>query len=101
MSNHDTVLCRSFGDEALVRIVWAVTKEGTLISTEEGFHTWEKDGVDPVAVLAPFDAVYEYNQDLFHKLEEAFRNSANDHTKLEQLWRQAKPYRVMDKEVNR
>ena len=98
MSNNDIILCRSFGDEPLVRIVWSITKKGILISTQESFHLWEKTNVDPVVVLAPFDAIYQYDKDLFHQLEEAFRTPGNQKVRLKELWRQAKPYEVIQKD---
>ena len=95
MSNHDVVLCRSFGNEPLVRAVWAITKEGILICRQESLDPSKKTQADIVPVLAPFDAIYEYNEDLFRQLNEAFRNSGDDGTELEQLWRQARPYVVI------
>jgi len=98
MSNYDIVLCRSFGNQPLVRIVWSPTKEGILICARESWDLWEKGGVEPTAVLAPFDAVYEYTEDLFHELDEAFGNVGDGGGKLEELWRQAKPYKIIEKE---
>ena len=50
-SNRDTVLCRSLGDEPLVRIAYSATEAGLLISTQESFHPGEEDG-EPVTALA-------------------------------------------------
>ncbi len=98
MSNHDVVLCRSFGNEPLVRSVSSITKEGILICEQESLDQPKEAQADTVQVLAPFDAVYEYDGDLFHQLDKAFRHSGNDGIELEQLWRQAKPYVVVKKE---
>ncbi|MBA7533528.1 hypothetical protein ES705_25768 [subsurface metagenome] len=98
MSTNDTVLCRSFGGEPLVRMVQSIMEEGVLICTQENFELWEKASIDPIIALAPFDAVYEYSEDLFHELDEAFGNVGDRGTKLEQLWRQAKPYKIIEKE---
>ncbi len=94
VSNHDIVICRSFGDEPLVRIVWSITKEGILISTQESFHLWKKANVDPEVVLAPFDAIYQYDEDLFRRLQEAFHSPGSQSAELEQLWQQAKPHNI-------
>ena len=95
MSNHDVVLCRSFGNEPLVRVALSITKEGILICGQDGLDPSEKTPADIVPVLAPFDAIYEYDEDLFRQLDEAFRNSGDHGTELEQLWRQARPYIVI------
>ncbi len=100
MSNHDVVLCRSFGNEPLVRVVWTITKEGILICEQDSLDPLKKTQADIVPVLAPFDAIYEYDEDLFRQLDEAFRNSGDHGTELEQLWRQARPYvALVGKEV--
>ena len=98
MSNHDVVLCRSFGNEPLVRAVWSITKEGILICGQESLDLSKKIQADTVQVLAPFDAIYEYDEDLFRQLDKAFQNSGDDGTELEQLWRQARPYVIVRKE---
>ena len=95
VSNHDVVLCRSFGNEPLVRTVLSITKEGILICGQESFDTSERTQDDIVPVLAPFDAIYDYDEDLFRQLDKAFQNSGDGGTELEQLWRQAKPYVVI------
>ncbi len=100
MSNHDVVLCRSFGNEPLVRVACSITKEGILICEQESLEPSQKTPDDTVPVLAPFDTVYDYDEDLFRHLDKAFRNSGNDGTELEQLWRQAKPYVIVAKEVD-
>ncbi len=100
VSNHGTVLCRSLGDEPLVRIAWSTTEEGILISTPESFHLWEEAGSTPLLVLAPADTVYKYSEGLFHQLDEAFRHAGNNGAGLEQLWRQAKPYGVTEINVD-
>jgi len=97
MSNHDIVLCRSFGNEPLVRIVWSITKEGILICEPESLDLSKKTQADIVPVLAPFDAIYEYDEDLFRQMDRAFRNSGDGSTELEQLWGQAKPYVILGK----
>ena len=97
MSNHDVVLCRSFGNEPLVRIVQFITKEGILICRQESLDLSKETQADTVQVLAPFDAIYEYDEDLFHQLDKAFRNSGDDGSELEQLWQQAKPYVIVGK----
>ena len=94
VSNHDIILCRSFGDEPLVRVLWSITKDGILISTPESFDLWKKTNVDPVLVLAPFDAIYQYDEDLFRRLEEVFRNSVSQSAEVGQLWQQAKPHDI-------
>ena len=99
MSNHDVVLCRSFGNEPVVRMVWSITKEGILICGQESFDLWKKSQADIVPVLAPFDAIYEYDEDLFRQLDKAFRNLGNHSIELEQLWQQAKPYKIVGREV--
>ncbi len=100
MSNHDVVLCRSFGNEPLVRVAWSITKEGILICEQESLDQSERTQADTLQVLAPFDAIYEYDEDLFNQLDKAFRNAANDGTELEQLWRQARPYVIVRKETD-
>ena len=97
MSNHDVVLCRSFGNEPLVRVVWSITKEGILICEQESLDLSKKTLADIVPVLAPFDAIYEYDEDLFRQLDKAFRNSRDGSTELEELWQQAKPYVILGK----
>ncbi len=100
MSNHDVVLCRSFGNEPLVRVASSITKEGILICGQESFDLSEKTQADIVPVLAPFDAIYDYDEDLFRQLDEASRNPGDDSTELEQLWQQARPYvALVGKEV--
>ena len=101
MSNHDVVLCRSFGNEPLVRVALSITKEGILICGQDSLDPSEKTQADIVPVLAPFDAIYEYSEDLFRQLDKAFRNSGDGGTELEQLWRQAKPYVVIVGEGSR
>lgn len=95
MSNHDVVLCRSFGDEPLVRVVWSITTEGILICGEESLDLSEKTETEVVPVLAPFDAIYDYDEELFHRLDKAFRHSGGDGIELERLWQQANPYLVI------
>ncbi len=98
MSNHDVVLCRSFGNEPLVRFVGSITKEGILICGQESLDLSKQTQADTVQVLAPFDAIYEYDEDLFRQLDRAFQNSGDGNTELEQLWRQARPYVIVGKE---
>ncbi len=98
MSNHDVVLCRSFGNEPVVRVVGSITKEGILICRQESLDPSKQTQADTVQVLAPFDAIYEYDEDLFRQLDRAFRNSGDGSTELEQLWQQAKPYVIVGKE---
>ncbi len=95
MSSHDAVLCRSFGNEPLVRVALSITKEGILICGQESLDPSKKTQADIVPVLAPFDAIYDYDENLFRQLDEAFRNSGDDSTEMEQLWRQARPYVVI------
>ena len=96
MSNHDIVLCRSFGNEPLVRVLWSITKEGILICGPESLDLSKKTQADIVPVLAPFDTIYEYDEDLFRQLDRFFRNSGDGSTELEQRWQQAKPYVILD-----
>ena len=93
MSNHDVVLCRSFGNEPLVRVVWSITEEGILICGQDSLDL-SKQQTDAVPVLAPFEAIYEYDKDLFPQLDKAFRNFGDHSPELEQLWQQARPYKV-------
>jgi hypothetical protein len=99
MSEHDVVLCRSFGNEPLVRVVWSVTEEGILICGQESLDESKQKQNDSVPVLAPFDAVYEYDDNLFPELDKTFRNFGEHSLELEQLWRRARPYKaaVIDK----
>ena len=94
MSNHDIVLCRSFGNEPLVRVVWDITEEGILICGQDSLDLSNKKQSDSVPVLAPFDAVYEYDKDLFPELDKAFKNFGDDSPELMGLWQYAKPYRA-------
>lgn len=94
MSKRDVVLCRSFGNEPLVRVVWSITDEGVLICGQDSLDPSIQTQTDVVPVLAPFEAVYEYDKDLFPQLDKAFRNFGDRSPELERLWRQAKPYRV-------
>ena len=94
MSNHDVVLCRSFGNEPLVRVVWSITEEGILICGQDSLDLSKQTQTDAVPVLAPFDAIYEYDKDLFPQLDKAFRNFGDHSPELEQLWQQARPYKV-------
>ncbi|MBI2850618.1 MAG: hypothetical protein HYX80_06195 [Chloroflexi bacterium] len=101
MSNNDVVLCRSFGNEPLVRVVWSVTDEGILIYGQDN-RDWSKQVQDDsVPVLAPFDAVYEYDDVLFPQLEKTFRNFGGLSPKLERLWQQARPYKVKVANINK
>jgi hypothetical protein len=100
MSNHDIVLCRSFGNEPLVRIIWDVVKDGILVCRSENFDLLKSTQVDGMAVLAPSDAIYEYDEILFHQLDEAFHNSGRHEGKLERLWRQAKRYDPTKRETS-
>ena len=94
MSNHDVVLCRSFGNEPLVRVVWSITGEGILICGQESLDLSRQILADTVPVLAPFDAIYEYDEDLFPQLDRAFRNSGEHSPELLLLWQRAKPYKT-------
>jgi len=58
MSNHDVVLCRSFGNEPLVRVVWSITEEGILICGQDSLDLSKQTQSDAVPVLAPFEAIY-------------------------------------------
>ena len=93
MSNKDVVLCRSFGNEPLVRIVWSVTEEGVLICGQESLDPDRQAQGDVVPVLAPFEAIYEYDKDLFPLLDKAFRNFGDNSPELDNLWQQARPYK--------
>jgi hypothetical protein len=93
MSSNDVVLCRSFGDEPLVRVVWSVTKEGILICGQESQDTGKREQKEVATVLAPFEAVYEYDKDLFPLLNKAFRDYGDNSPELDHLWQQAKPYK--------
>lgn len=101
MSNHDVVLCRSFGNEPLVRVVWSVTEEGILIYGQDNSDWSNPTQGDTVPALAPFDAVYEYDEILFTHLEKAFRNFGGLSPRLEQLWTQARPYKVKVADTNK
>ena len=92
MSNHDVVLCRSFGNEPLVRFVWEITGEGILICGQESLDLSKKTQNDSKPVLAPCEAVYEYDKDLFPQLDKAFRTFGDNSPELEELWRYARPY---------
>lgn len=92
MSNHDVVLCRSFGNEPLVRVVWEITSEGILICGQESLDLAKQMQKEAVPVLAPYSAIYEYDKDLFPQLDKAFRNGGDNSLELEQLWQYAKPY---------
>jgi len=92
LSIRDVVLCRSFGNEPLVRSVLAITKEGVLICGQGSFDPSGKAPADAVPVLAPFDAIYDYDEDLFRQLDQAFRNPGEGGAELEKLWQQARPY---------
>ena len=94
MSNHDVVLCRSFGNEPLIRVVWSITEEGILICGQDGLDRSNQMETGTVPVLAPFDAVYEYDRDLFPQLDRAFKNFGDHSPELEQLWQLARPYKV-------
>jgi hypothetical protein len=94
MSNHDVVLCRSFGDEPLVRVVWSVTHEGILICGQDSLDAARQAQGDAVPVLAPFEAIYEYDKDLFPLLDKAFRDFGDRSPELLHLWRQARPYQI-------
>jgi hypothetical protein len=102
MSQNDVVLCRSFGNEPLVRVVWSVTDEGILIYGQDN-KDWLKpaDPDDSVPVLAPFDAVYEYDELLFPQLEKTFRSYGGLSPRLERLWEQARPYKVTVANTNK
>ncbi len=93
MSTNDVVLCRSFGDEPLVRVVWSVTKEGVLICGQESLDPVKREQGDVVPVLAPFEAIYEYDKDLFPLLDKAFRDFGDGSPELNHLWQQARPYK--------
>ena len=94
MSNHDVVLCRSFGNEPLVRVVWSVTDEGILICGQDSLDLDKQAQGDAVPVLAPFEAIYEYDKDLFPLLDKAFRDSGDRSLELLYLWQQARPYKL-------
>ena len=97
MSNYDVVLCRSFGNEPLVRVVWSVTDEGILICSQDNLDSTWRTQADTVPVLAPFDAIYEYDDDLFPQLDKAFRSFGDHSPELEQLWKKARPYKSASK----
>ena len=94
MSEHDVVLCRSFGNEPLVRVVWSISGEGILICGQDSLDESKRTQNGSVPVLAPFDAIYEYDDNLFPELDKAFRNFGDQSPELEQLWRKARPYRA-------
>jgi hypothetical protein len=94
MSKHEVVLCRSFGDEPLVRVVWSVTEEGILICGQDSLDQVKQAQGEAVPVLAPFEAIYEYDKDLFPLLDTAFRSFGDRSPELLRLWQQAKPYRT-------
>jgi len=94
MSNHDVVLCRSFGNEPLVRVVWSITDEGVLICAQDGLDITGEAQIGTVPVLAPFEAIYEFDKDLFPQLDKAFRSFGDHSPELAQLWRRARPYKI-------
>lgn len=96
MSHGELVLCRSFADQPLVRAVWSTAKEGVLIGSKENLNVARvarEANIDPTVALAPFDAVYEYDEYLFRQLDELFRQGRRG-AKLEKLWQRAKPYKI-------
>ena len=47
-------------------------------------------------VLAPFEAIFEYDKDLFPLLDKAFRDFGDRSPELDHLWQQARPYKIAD-----
>lgn len=88
MSIHDQVVCRSFGDEPLVRRIWSMEKDGVLLCTEEGFIEWQQFDMEPTVALATFDLVYKYDERLVQQLKDAYRGCKPE---LKKLWKQAEP----------